>query len=93
MRVTGAWGTEVHRYNIILGLATISDIRWKTCMGNPSSMNSILQLGHSTTDRPKKSRNNTLHLRFRLNFAHRVSMAVNSHGENFSLVRRVDFEI
>ena len=51
------------------------------------------ELGHSMTDRPKKSRNNTLHLRFRLNFAHRVSMAVNSHGENFSLVRRIDFEI
>ena len=51
------------------------------------------QLGRSTTDRPKKSRNNTLHLRFRLNFAHRVIMAVDSHGENFSLVRRSDFEI
>ena len=51
------------------------------------------QRGHSTTDRPKKSRNNTLHLRFRLKFAHRVIMAVDSHGENFSLVRRFDFEI
>ena len=39
------------------------------------------------------SRNNTLHLRFRLNFAHKVIVVVDSRGENFSLIRRIDFEI
>ena len=55
--------------------------------------NRQMHKGHSTTDRPKKSRNNTLHLRFGLNFAHKVIVVVDSRGENFSLVRRIDFEI
>ena len=60
---------------------------------NKNSMSRHSQLGHSTTDRPKKSRNNTLHLRYRLNFAHKVIVVVDSRGENLSLVRPIDFEI
>ena len=51
------------------------------------------KLGHSMTDRPKKSRNYTRNLRFQYNFLYRVIRVVDSRCAIFSLLRRTVLEI